>query len=173
MPRTTLCKQCGVILNIPDRATAGKRLRCPKCGMRFVVTVADASSESTLPGPADADTLSKFDMEVRPPSQDDLPIPVADRDLRETFDIPLISARDAERAEVATSAAVSDAAALFDDRGGPRRRMTTADARAKARRCSNCGGLVPQGMSICASCGVDQETGLRIGLEDDLVPAAP
>jgi hypothetical protein len=141
--------------------------------MRFVVTVADASSESTLPGPADADTLSKIDMEVRPPSQDDLPVPVAEGDLRDTFDIPLISARDAERAEVATSAAVSDAAALFDDRGGPRRRITSADARAKARRCSNCGGLVPQGMSICASCGVDQETGLRIGLEDDLVPAAP
>ncbi|HZW32600.1 MAG TPA: hypothetical protein VFF52_17935 [Isosphaeraceae bacterium] len=173
MPRTTLCKQCGVILNIPDRATAGKRLRCPKCGLRFVVTVADASSESTLPGPADADTLSRFDMEARPPSQDDLPVPVAEKDLRETFDIPLISARDAERAEVATSPAVGDAAALFDDRAGPRRRMSAADARAKPRRCSNCGGLVPQGMSICVSCGVDQETGLRIGLEDDLAPPPP
>src|SRR5438093_900909 len=63
MPRTTLCKHCGVILNLPDRATAGKRLKCP-----------------------------------------------------------------------------------------------------------NCGGLVPQGMSICISCGLDQETGLRVGLEDDLAP---
>jgi hypothetical protein len=26
-------------------------------------------------------------------------------------------------------------------------------------------------MSICVTCGVDQETGLRVGLEDDLVPA--
>jgi hypothetical protein len=141
--------------------------------LRFAVTVADASSESTLPGPADADTLSRFDMEVRPPSLDDLPIPVAEKDLRETFDLPLISAREAERVEVATSPAVSDATALFDDRGGPRRRITAADARAKARRCSNCGGLVPQGMSICASCGVDQETGLRLGLDDDLVPPPP
>ena len=36
-----------------------------------------------------------------------------------------------------------------------------------------CGGVVPQGMSICVSCGVDQETGLRVGLEDDLVPPPP
>jgi hypothetical protein len=141
--------------------------------MRFVVTVADANSESTLPGPADADTLSRIDLEVRPPSQDDLPVPVAEGDLRDTFDIPLISARDAERAEVATSPAVGDATALFDDRGGPKRRITSAEARAKPRRCSNCGGLVPQGMSTCTSCGVDQETGLRIGLEDDLIPPPP
>src|SRR4029077_7062952 len=27
-------------------------------------------------------------------------------------------------------------------------------------------------MSICGSCGVDQETGMRVGLDDDLAPAA-
>jgi hypothetical protein len=36
-----------------------------------------------------------------------------------------------------------------------------------------CGGVVPQGMSICATCGTDQETGMRIGLEDDLAPPPP
>ena len=52
MPRTIQCKSCGIILNIPDNVSAGKRLRCPKCGLRFVVTVADASSESTLAAPS-------------------------------------------------------------------------------------------------------------------------
>jgi len=28
-------------------------------------------------------------------------------------------------------------------------------------------------MSICVSCGVDQETGMRVGLEDDLAPPPP
>src|SRR5439155_4161031 len=106
MPRTTQCRHCGVILNLPDKATAGKRLKCPKCGTRFVMTVADASSESTMPGLADADALSRFDMEVRPPSREDLPIPVSEGDLRDTFDIPLISARDAERAGVAGGPAI-------------------------------------------------------------------
>jgi hypothetical protein len=32
---------------------------------------------------------------------------------------------------------------------------------------------VPQGMSVCVSCGVDQETGMRVGLEDDLAPPPP
>ncbi len=28
-------------------------------------------------------------------------------------------------------------------------------------------------MSVCVSCGVDQETGLRVGLDDDLAPPPP
>ncbi len=64
MPQTTQCKSCGIVLNLPDRVPAGKRLRCPKCGLRFVVTVADASSESTLAAPLDADPMfSGFDIE--------------------------------------------------------------------------------------------------------------
>ena len=98
---------------------------------------------------------------------------IAEKDLRETFDLPLMSARDAERSGADTEHAIGDAAALLDDRGGPRRRTTAAEARARARRCSQCGGLVPQGMSICVSCGIDQETGLRVGLEDDLAPPPP
>jgi hypothetical protein len=174
MPQTIQCKSCGIILNLPDHVAAGKRLRCPKCGLRFVVTVADASSESTLAGPLDADpTVSGFNIERPSLHPDDLPAALADKDLRETFDLPLMSARDAERAGAASGAEVGNAAALFEDRAGPRRRMTAADARARARRCSNCGGAVPQGMSICVSCGVDQETGLRVGLEDDLAPPPP
>jgi hypothetical protein len=172
-------------LNLPDKVTPGKRLKCPKCGSRFVVTVEDASSESTMPGLADADPATLFELEQRPPSRDDLPtprrgpglddlpLPVAEGDLRETFNLPLVSGREAERAEVAAGPADGDAAALFEDRAGPQRRTTAGDARRRARRCSHCGGLVPQGMSICVSCGCDQESGLRVGLEDDLVPSAP
>ncbi len=137
------------------------------------MTVADASSESTLAGPTDADWPSRFELPSRPKIPDELPLPFAEKDLRETFDLPLMSARDAERSGADTEHAIGDAASLLDDRGGPRRRTTAAEARARARRCSQCGGLVPQGMSICISCGTDQETGLRVGLEDDLAPPPP
>jgi hypothetical protein len=174
MPRTIQCQSCRITLNIPDNVSAGKRLRCPKCGLRFVVTVADASSESTLAAPLDADPMfSGFDIERPRTPPDDLPLLTSGGDLRDTFDLPLMSARDAERAGASARPETSDAAALFEDRAGPKRRVTAADARARARRCSNCGGVVPQGMSICVTCGVDQETGLRVGLEDDLVPPPP
>ncbi len=178
MPRTTQCQNCGAILNLPDHVPAGKRLRCPKCGYKFVVTVADASSESTLGAPLDAEpTHSHHNLTRtgRARAADDLPLPMADRDLRETFDLPLMSARDAERqgAGAAAPNALGDAAALFQDEPAPRRRKSAAEARTRARRCSNCGGLVPQGMSLCVSCGVDQETGMRVGLEDDLAPPPP
>ena len=67
----------------------------------------------------------------------------------------------------------ADAATLFSDEGPSERRITAAEARAKARRCVHCGGVVPRGMSICTTCGTDQETGLRVGLEDDLAPPPP
>ncbi len=173
MPRIIQCKSCGAALNLPDHVAAGKRLRCPKCALRFVVTVSDASSESRLAGPLDADSmLTGYDIERPKTPPDDLPLLTSDRDLRETFDLPLVSGRDAERSNAAAPSA-GDAASLFEDRSGPRRRVTAADVRARARRCSHCGGVVPQGMSICTSCGVDQETGLRVGLEDDLAPPPP
>ena len=46
----------------------------------------------------------------------------------------------------------------------PKRRKTAAESRLTARRCSGCGGYVPQGMSVCMSCGLDQETGLASAL---------
>src|SRR5579875_2827588 len=174
MPRTTQCKSCRTILNLPPNVAAGKRLRCPKCGLKFAVTVADANSESTLAAPLDADpTVTGLDLPPLASSPDDLPIPVSDKDLRETFDLPLIGAREAERQGASSVQAVGDATALFQDRPAPRRRAAPGDARGQARRCSHCGGLVPQGMSICVTCGTDQETRLRVGLEDDLVPPPP
>jgi DNA-directed RNA polymerase subunit RPC12/RpoP len=173
MPRTTQCQKCGIILNLPAKASAGKRLRCPHCGVRFVMTVADASSESTLAGPTDADWPSRFELPTSSRIPEELPLPTADRDLRETFDLPLISGRDAERSGAEAEPAIGEAAALLEERATAKRRLTSAEARARARRCSQCGGLVPQGMSICVSCGTDQETGLRVGLADDLAPPPP
>lgn len=178
MPRTTQCPSCGVVLNIPDRAIAGKRLRCPKCAYRFRVTETDASSASTLAAPLNAETThSSHQIPSRPPSPDDLPLPIAEGDLREAFGLPLADARSLERTGAVSSepapSAISDAAALFQDDPKPRRRPSAAEARSLARRCSSCGGFVPQGMSICVVCGTDQETGMRVGLEDDLAPPPP
>jgi phage FluMu protein Com len=184
MPRTIQCKKCGVVLNLPEHVSAGRRLKCPRCATRFVVSEADASSVSTIPGQTDA-AITSFDMEKRPPSRDDLPkrppsrddLPSAtsEGDLRDTFDLPLStgSGRDAERGGAPAGPETADAAGLFADSGPSRRRPTAAEARAKARRCSHCGGGVPAGMSICPTCGTDQETGLRVGLEDDLIPPPP
>jgi hypothetical protein len=108
----------------------------------------------------------------KPPSHDDLPVPVAEGDLRDTFDVPLGSGRDIERS-AASGPQAADAAGLFADAGPSRKRQSAAEARRIARRCTNCGGLVPQGMSICSACGTDQETGMRVGLEDDLAPPPP
>ena len=172
MPRTIQCNRCGVILNLPPHIAAGKRLKCPKCATRFVVSEADASSMSTVPGLVDAAATS-FDLDKRPPTPDDLPIARSEGDLRETFDLPLMSGRDAESGHAASAPATADAAALFQDAGPSKRRVSAAEARSKARRCVHCGSGVSPGMSICMTCGTDQETGLRVGLEDDLIAAPP
>ena len=150
-------------------------MKCPKCAHRFAVSEKDASSESTLPGAFDADSLSSRDFGKRPPSHDDLPIPQPGRDLRDMFELPLGTGASIEQSAVSgEKPEVSDAAALFkEDPAARRRKPRGAEARAQARRCASCGGVVPAGMSICVSCGLDQETGIRAGLDDDLAPPPP
>jgi hypothetical protein len=175
MPQTTQCSHCGIILNLPPGIKPGKRLKCPRCGTRFVITESDASSASTAPGLADAAATSKFDLPRPAVVPEDLPPPsLGEGDLREAFDLPLVSgsARDMERGEGMPAAQTADVGGLFDDRPA-KRRMTAAEARSQARRCVTCGAGVPKGMSICGTCGTDQETGLRVGLEDDLAPPPP
>jgi phage FluMu protein Com len=172
MPRTIQCNRCGVVLNLPAHVAAGKRLKCPRCATRFVVSEEDASSMSTVPGLDDAAATS-FDLDKRPPTPDNLPIARSEGDLRETFDLPLMSGRDAESGHAASAPATADAAALFQDAGPSKRRVSAAEARSKARRCVHCGSGVAPGMSVCMTCGTDQETGLRVGLEDDLIAAPP
>ena len=175
MPRTILCQKCGILLNLPDAVTPGKRMKCPKCAHRFAVSEKDASSESTLPAAFDADSLSSRDFGKRPPSHDDLPIPQPGRDLRDMFELPLGTGASIEQSAVSgQKPEVSDAEALFkEDPAARRRKPRGAEARAQARRCAGCGGVVPAGMSICVSCGLDQETGIRAGLDDDLAPPPP
>lgn len=175
MPRTIHCKQCHAVLNLPVSIAAGKKLRCPRCGVKFMVSQKEASSESTAPGIADAAaSASAFEIDKRKRDLADLPMSLADGDLRDTFNLPLMSGRDLESSQVASSdRETGDAAALFTDQPSLRRKKTAADARRVARRCSFCGGLVPQGMSICSACGTDQESGLRVGLDDDLAPPPP
>jgi len=100
-----------------------------------------------------------------------LPVPAGDKDLRDLFDLPLGTAESIEKAAMESKKpVVSDAEALFQEPTVRRRKATGAEARAQARRCMSCGGFVPPGMSICTACGVDQDTGMRVGLDDDLIP---
>lgn len=174
MPRTILCQNCGVALNLPARATAGKRMKCPRCGHRFEISEKDASSASTLPGAADAALASSRDFGRRPPSNDDLPISPVDRNLRDVFELPVGTGAEIEHSAVSEKKPrMSDAEALFREEPARKKKLTGAEARAHARRCTVCGGVVAAGTSICPSCGVDQETGMRIDLDDDLVPPPP
>jgi hypothetical protein len=174
MPQTTQCEHCGIILNLPPRIKPGKRLKCPRCGTRFVITESDASSASTAPGLADAAAATMHEMPKHAAVPDELPPSLGEGDLRETFDLPLVSgsARDMERGAGVSGTQTADVGGLFDDKPS-KRRVSAAEARGQARRCMTCGAGVPKGMSICVTCGTDQETGLRVGLEDDLAPPPP
>ncbi len=164
-------------MNLPDQAL-GKRLKCPKCGNKFTRSVTDESSPSStyvLPSTGQSPSLADMGSGTRPVSNGEL-IPTAASDLRETFDLPLLNEVAAGPGPVAVGATkpAADALALFDD-GPPKskRRTTGAEARAKARRCPTCGGVVPPGMSLCSSCGLDLETGVRVALDDDIGPPPP
>lgn len=180
MPRTITCQNCGILLNVPADAPAGKRMKCPKCGHRFAILEKDLGAPSAGPGEADAANTSTYEApkpkpKPKPrPSKDDEPlIPIAEGDLREAFDLPLLSS-DAEKSIGSRkSGEAADAAALFRDDHGPRRRTTGAEARSRSRPCSRCHAIVPQGMSICPACGTDQESGRFIDLDDDLFPPPP
>ena len=82
---------------------------------------------------------------TRPQTPDDLPIATSEGDLRETFDLPLLSGRDAESGHAASAPATADAAALFQDHAPAKRRVSAAEARSRARRCVHCGSGVRPG----------------------------
>ena len=174
MSRTILCQKCGVVLNLPASITAGKKLKCPKCGNRFAASEADVNSKSTSPGAVHAELISSGEFAKRPPSVDELRIPIADSDLRDRFGAPMGTGASVEKSAAGgATSPLSDAEALFQEQPARKKKLTAAEARARSRRCSQCGGHVPIGMSICLNCGVDQETGMRVGLEDDLAPPPP
>lgn len=176
MARTIQCSECGVVLNLPDQA-AGRRLKCPRCGARFLVGT-DGTTTTAAPSPSSSPEVPGPDSTfvlTRKPSSNELPVlPTAPGDLRETFDLESMtgSAGKPSKSKPAPAGGrpEADALALFDERTSRPRKKTGAEARGSARRCPTCGGFVPVGMSICQTCGLDLETGLRVGLEDDLAP---
>jgi hypothetical protein len=117
-------------------------------------------------------TMFEIAKNLSPPEEP--PPSLGEGDLREAFDLPLVSgsAREMERGGAARGADTADVGGLFEDRPS-KRRMTAAEARGQARRCVTCGAGVPKGMSICSTCGTDQDTGMRVGLEDDFAPPPP
>lgn len=179
MPRTIVCQNCGIPLNLPPQIAPGKRLKCPKCSHRFSVSDLDARSASTAPGLADASLTALGSALVSIPPLPDAPPPEpkAEGNLRDTFDLPSLGSADdpglVPDFSGGDSKPVGDVGALFDHSTAPRRKKSTAELRAQARRCTSCQGFVPAGMSICQVCGLDQETGIRVDLEDDIGPKGP
>jgi hypothetical protein len=171
MARTIHCLYCGVPLNLPAQAE-GRKVRCPKCEGRFQVPAASGAKKAAPPAAPAHRPDSTFELSGKPSSEELSVIPTAEGDLRETFDLPMMTEAAAPAAAVVPAAAqhVADATALFRDAPVNHRRKTGAEARAQARRCPTCGGVVGVGMSVCQTCGLDLETGMRVGLEDDLAP---
>jgi len=171
MPRTTQCNQCGIILNLPDNS-GGKRLKCPKCGTKFVVGPDSSQYPATERSDVDARAASSSLLESG--GHGDFSLPTSSGDLRDTFDLPSMTGEAAGPASAAKPGdTAADALMLFDERKTAPRRKLAAEARSKARRCPTCGGVVPVGMSICSACGLDLESGARVQLDDDLLPSAP
>ena len=173
MPRTIQCQRCGVVLNLPAHVAGGQATEVPEMRDSVRGVGSDASSMSTVPGLTDA-ALTSFDLDKRPPSPDDLPIADVRRRLARHVRLAA-DERTRRRARPGGFAAPRPPTRRPSSRitGPSKRRLAAAEARARARRCVHCGSGVPQGMSICPTCGTDQETGMRVGLEDDLAPPPP
>ena len=169
MPRTIYCPDCGVSLNVPE-AAAGRRLKCPKCGVKFTAD-GGASPQRPASSPGAKGDLGRASSITLPASSGhgDFDLPTSSGSLRDTFDLPLLGEEPSRSQTPHTSELIADPLALLKDEGvANRRRQTAAEGRAKARRCPTCGSVVPQGMSICGTCGLDLETGARIDLADEL-----
>ena len=113
-----------------------------------------------------------------PGSSGSVELPTSPGPLRDTFDLPLLADDPAPaskpRASGVTPAPTADALGLFQDEPKTARKLKGAEARAHARRCPSCGGVVGVGMSLCNTCGLDLDTGQRIApLEvfEDEMPA--
>ncbi|MDX2037091.1 MAG: hypothetical protein SFX72_10600 [Isosphaeraceae bacterium] len=184
MPNTTVqCPHCGVVLAVPEGA-AGRRLKCPHCSQIFRAEIAAAASPpaapvrppvmetrrppSTAPGVPPKKPAPAAPPAAPPLFVDDIEVPRGDGPLRDILDLPLLDdgpPKNSTRPE-------NDALALFSDDAPPKKKVLAGDARKQMRRCPTCSTPVPAGMSLCSTCGLDLETGRRIGLEEDLVPVS-
>jgi len=132
-----------------------------------------------------------------PQARDDDDLPFVTGDLRDQFDLPLLHETDDDSASKPKSKSKpkrkapqqpgqpkapkpprpskydeAEAAGLLDDDEPVHAtRRYAAEARAQTRRCP-CGGVVPQGMTVCPRCGLDLESGERTDPFDLLEPEA-
>jgi hypothetical protein len=206
MTRTIQCPECGVVLNVPDSAAGRKlkcpkcatKFAAPQSFGPADSVIAESSPESTLfPTRKGPSTQGSDDLPTRRPSSGsiDLPtsafgassgsidLPSSPGSLRDTFDLPMLGddlpalSEDLPRSSKGQGTkAPADALALFQDEPKSKRKITGAEARAKARRCPSCGGVVGVGMSLCNTCGLDLDTGQRIApldVFDDDMPTMP
>lgn len=180
--RTVRCPHCSIELNLPESAL-GRRLKCPKCEAKFTapalqdLAVAEEGSSLYLPtrgvGSSGSVELPSFGG-----SSGSVELPTSLAPLRETFDLPLLSdaeppSRSRNANAPSADAGAADALGLFKDEPKSTRKPRGAEARAQARRCSSCSTIVPAGMSLCAKCGLDLDTGQHhtpIDLYDEAVP---
>lgn len=153
MSPTIRCPQCRVALNIPSEA-GDRRLKCPKCGAKFHAQP-NGSVAATLPD-------SGSDLGHGQPD-----LPTVPRDLRETFDLPLLRDDADPQSRVYGSAAFL----LADDGPDARQRAEAAEARRRSRPCPACGDPVAQGLSLCRSCGFDLDAGESLDVEP--IPEVP
>jgi hypothetical protein len=145
------------VLVIPNGAQ-GRRLKCPHCGHRFHI-----AGPEGRPGSSEVAGASPKSTVYGLPTTGEV-IPRADKDLRETFDLPLLM--DGDPAPRRGGAPCSDAAALFQDGLRSARKPGRAEARAKPRHCGECGATIPAGMSLCQTCGLDADTGTRMAPDE-------
>lgn len=169
MALTTKCPECHTVLNLPDGAE-GRRLKCPKCGTKFQAGTPEARPRTSAPGVANAGPASSLMQATpspgAPQSSREVDIPLSTGDLRDTFDAGMLFGEETKPKAKAPKTA--DAAALFKDDDLPRRKETGGDAKKRSRRCPSCGGVVPVGMSLCQTCGLDIDTGRREHVDEML-----
>ena len=181
-PQTIRCPHCSIELNLPASAL-GRRLKCPKCELKFVAP--EASSSSSYDGssatflPTRAGSSGSLELPTFGGSGD-VELPTSLAPLRETFDLPLMGDEPAPRSKSSGKVPVvpegaADALALFQDEPKSARKLKGAEARSQARRCSTCSSIVAAGMSLCSRCGLDLDTGQRVApleLYEDEMPVA-
>lgn len=182
--RTVRCPHCSIELNLPESAL-GRRLKCPKCEAKFTapaspdLAVAEEGSSLYLPthGPGSSGSV---ELPSFGGSSGSVELPTSLAPLRDSFDLPLLADDDAPARSAVPRAAAgkggsADAHGLFKDEPKSNRKLKGAEARAQARRCSSCSSIVPAGMSLCAKCGLDLDTGQRhspLDLFEDTMPVA-
>ena len=181
MPQTTQCPHCGVVLTLPEGAE-NRRLKCPKCGNRFALGGEPGKPPSDRPASSGSHRPASS-LLLKPP-HDEPGVPIADRDLRDTFAPELLFGEEKPtsspnvgkpKSGPPPAGDIADAGLLMEDEPPPgqRRRGPSAAARAQPRRCPACGSVVPAGMSLCGRCGLDLDTGQRTQLDEILEEAPP